>query len=405
MFTAQDRARRSFAARVTCIVCAGVLARDALGQEAETSTRAETSTGSVGSLDLVDPEIAAALAADQQPAPAKEASGGVSLQSLLPDIALIGDFALAWFSEDENLQGGAHDPTANGFNLQQLELSLSSKVDPYFRFDANLVFSLYGVELEEAYATTLDLPAGLQLRAGQFLTRFGRINSTHPHSWNFADSPIANTRVFGGEGNRGLGVELSWLTPLPWYVELVGSTTTIEGGPKVQDPLDLQWMGAVKQFFPLSEDLSLSFGLSAATTPNITGRNNRTDLYGADLYLKYRPITEESTLVVSLQTEVFYRRRQIPEDLIADTGAYAELFVRFAQRWGAAGRFELGTPDEDELPENRYRGAASLTFWPTEFSRIRAQGSIDVPRWLDEPIYAAFLAAEFSIGAHGAHAF
>ena len=55
-------------------------------------------------------------------------------------------------------------------------------VDPYFRFDSNLVFSQFGVEIEEAYATTLDLPANLQVRAGQFLTRFGRINATHPHA-------------------------------------------------------------------------------------------------------------------------------------------------------------------------------------------------------------------------------
>jgi hypothetical protein len=391
--TVQTRARRTFAACVTIIAGAG--APDVYGE-----TIAVTST--VTSTGAEDAEIAQALAADQETKPEERAPW--SLQSLLPDIALIGDFALAWFSEDENLQGGAHDPVENGFNLQQLELSLAGKVDAYFRFDANIVFSLYGVEVEEAYATTLDLPGGLQLRAGQFLTRFGRLNATHPHSWNFADSPFANTRVFGGEGNRGLGVELSWLTPLPWYVELVGSTNTIEGGPKVQDPFDLQWLAALKQFFPLSEDLSLSVGVSAATSPNTTGRANRTDLYGADLYLKYRPITEESTLIISLQSEVFYRRRQIPEDLLSDVNAYAELFVRFAQRFGVAGRFELGTTDP-EYVENRYRGAASLTFWPTEFSRLRAQGSIDVPRWLDEPIYAAFLAAEFSIGAHGAHTF
>jgi len=36
-------------------------------------------------------------------------------------------------------------------------------------------------------------------------------------------------RVFGGEGNRGLGVELSYLTPLPWYVELVASVTGASG--------------------------------------------------------------------------------------------------------------------------------------------------------------------------------
>ena len=109
---------------------------------------------------------------------------------MLPNISIILDVAAAMFSDDDNLQGGAHDPNSNGFNLQQLELSLNKSVDPYFRFDSNIVFSLFGVEVEEAYATTIDLPWNLQVRAGQFLTRFGRINPTHPHSWDFVEPPL-----------------------------------------------------------------------------------------------------------------------------------------------------------------------------------------------------------------------
>lgn len=155
-------------------------------------------------------------------------------------------------------------------------------MDPYFRFDANIVFELFEVEIEEVYATTLDLPALLQVRAGQFLTRFGRINSTHLHSWDFVDQPFAIGRIFGPEGNRGLGVELSWLAPLPWYVELVGSVTEASGEATagsfgssdlgVDSPLDFQYTGAIKQFWPLRGDTSLAIGLSAATAPNATGR-------------------------------------------------------------------------------------------------------------------------------------
>ena len=92
------------------------------------------------------------------------------------------------------------------------------------------MFSQFGVEVEEAYGTTLALPWNLQLRAGQFLTRFGRINSTHPHTWAFLDQPLVVGTFFGGEGNRGLGLEVSWLASfLPWYVELVGSSHQANG--------------------------------------------------------------------------------------------------------------------------------------------------------------------------------
>jgi hypothetical protein len=345
-----------------------------------------------------------------------------------PDISFILDVAFAWFSDD-NLQTGAHDPIQNGFNLQQLELSISAAVDPYFRVDGNIVFSQFGVEIEEFYGTTLSLPAQLQARVGQFLTRFGRTNNTHPHSWDFVDQPIAIGRLMGSEGNRGLGVELSWLMPLPWYVELLGSATDASGeatarsffGPNdlgVRSILDFEYTVAAKSFHPLSDDWSLYWGLSGAFGPNGTGRDNRSEIYGADLYLKWRPVTRFSTQEVTFTAEAFYRRRQIPEDVLADWSMYASLFWKLALRWALAARYELGTParglDGDisqrdyldpEWTDRRHRVTANVTFFPTEFTRFRVQGSVDVPEWRDEAIWAGFVAMEFVTGAHGAHAF
>nr|WP_225937028.1 zinc-regulated TonB-dependent outer membrane receptor [Myxococcus sp. RHSTA-1-4] len=345
------------------------------------------------------------------------------------DLSFILDVAAAGFSSKEPLQTGGHDPAKNGFNLQQLELSIGSVVDPYFRFDGNLVFSQFGVEIEEAYGTTLALPANLQVRAGQFLTRFGRLNPTHPHAWDFVDQPFALGRVFGGEGNRGLGTELSWLTPLPWYVELIGSATDATGestarsffgasAERVQSPLDLQLTGILKQFFPLSDDLSLMWGLSAATGPNATGYRNRTDVYGTDVYLRYRPITDGgNTTLITFQAEGFYRRRQVPDDVLTDFSAYAQGAWRFSQRWATALRYELGTPARGESgdvvtdpldpdwTEDRQRISANVTFWPTEFSRLRLQGATDRVGWRESPDYSVFLALELVTGAHGAHAF
>ncbi|MBI4953630.1 MAG: zinc-regulated TonB-dependent outer membrane receptor [Myxococcales bacterium] len=348
--------------------------------------------------------------------------------AFLPDISVVLGAALAAFSTEEPLQAGGHDPSSSGFNLQQVELSLGKSVDPYFRFDANLVFTLEGVEVEEAYATTLDLPAKLQLRAGQLLTRFGRINATHPHGWDFADQPFFWSKVWGSDGNRGLGAELSVLLPLPWYVEILGSTTEAAGegtarsfyGAEdlgVRSPIDFENLLAVKQFFDLSHDWSLLFGVSAANGPNPSGRHSRTDVFGTDLYLKYRPITRQSFTVVSLQSEWMLRRRQVPDDVLVDVGGYAQLFYRFEQRWGAALRYEYATatqnrsgarvvdPLDPSHAADRHRASAALTFWPTEFSRIRLQGSADVPRWLERPTWAGFLQLETVTGSHGAHAF
>jgi hypothetical protein len=402
------------------------------GQPSPSAPSSSEDRGSHGPDDLK--EIEEALGADAKakaaagaPGPAPAGGAGAVLASLNPDLAFILDVAAAWFSERENLQSGGHDPAKTGFNLQQLEMSVGKAVDPYFRFDANIVFSQFGVEIEEAYATTLALPHSLQVRAGQFLTRFGRLNATHPHAWDFVDQPFAIGRVFGGEGNRGLGVEVSYLTPAPFFLELVGSATGAGGEATarsffgatdlpVETPLDVQATLAVKEFFELSPDWSLATGQSLATGPNATGHDNRTDVYGIDVYLKYRPITRGSHTIVALQTEWLWRRRQVPDQLRSDLSGYAYASWRFAQRWGAAARYELGTPARDaggrtgddldpEWTRSRHRASIALTFWPTEFSRLRAQGGVDVPSWLDAPIWSAFLAMEISAGAHGAHKF
>jgi hypothetical protein len=391
----------------------------------------QPSSAPTGGESSDEAEIQKALEADLKASAAKEKQdgakelplvGGVvrTFQSLNPDISFIADIALAFFSDKDPLMVGGHDPSESGFNLQQLELAVSGFVDPYFRFDANIVFSQFGVEIEEVYATTLSLPWNLQARAGQFLTRFGRINSSHPHTWYFVDQMLVFGKFFGGEGNRGLGFELSALLPLPWYVELMGSMTDAAGESTARsffggDDLgvegidDFRYTAAVKQFFALSDDWSLFWGLSAALGPNSTGRDNRTEIYGTDLYLKYRPISRGSYTIVSLDVEWLLRRRQVPEDVLQDHGLYAYLFWRFARRWAVAARYEYVSgverdPLDPEWTGPRQRASGNVTFWPTEFSRLRLQYNYDRPSWR-AGYHGVMLGFEFAVGAHGAHKF
>lgn len=342
------------------------------------------------------------------------------LQSMNPNLALITDVALAIHSDDSPPMIGGHDPSKNGFNLQQVELAIGATVDPYFRFDANIVFAEFGVEIEEAYATTMSLPWNLQVRLGQFLTRFGRINATHPHTWDFVDQTLIVGKFFGGEGNRGLGAEVSVLLPLPWYVLVVGSVQNATGASTnrsfygatdlgIRSPLDFQYVLAAKQFFPVSDNWSVFWGLSGAFGPNPTGRANRSMVLGTDLYLKYRPIDRQSQTTVALQVEWMARARQVSADNLFDHGLYAYLLWRINKSWGTALRYEyVSGADNDYLdPEwtgTRHRLSANGTFWPTEFSRIRLQYNYDKPNWLDG-IHSGILAFEFSIGPHRAHQF
>ena len=365
-------------------------------------------------------ELMSAVSADAPEAPqaaSASASGGGGMGFEL-DLAFILDVALAWFSE-ESMQTGAHDPSENGFNLQQLELALGANVDHLFELKACLVFSAFGVEIEEAYGRTLALPGGLQLKVGQFLTQMGRLNPTHPHAWSFVDQPLVNGIFLGSEGSRGLGVEFSWLTPAPWYLELLASATdpageanarSFMGGQDlgVSTPADFLYTLGVRQFFDVADDVGLAWGMTAQLGPNSTGNGNRSELYGTDLYLRWRPADSASRMALSWTVEAMMRRRQVPGDLRTDFGGYTQLVWNINPAWevGARYGFVSGSPGDDLIPEatdDRHRVSAQVTLRPSHFSRIRLQGSWDRPLYMPEPIFAGMLAFEFLIGAHGAH--
>jgi len=369
--------------------------------------------------------LEASLAADASSARTASApasgvpSGGAVAAGPALDLALILDVAGAWFSDPAPVQGGGHDPSGTGFTFQQLELSAGASVDPFLRFDSNLVFTAFGVEVEEAYATTTALPAGLQVRAGQFLTRFGRVNSTHPHAWAFLDQTLMVGRMFGSEGNRGLGAEVSWLTPLPWFVELTASG--IEGGGEccaqshatpealaIETPLDLVATATLDQFFALSPSLSLLWGLSFQTGPNATGQDHRTDLYGTDLLLRWKPVGDPNRLSMNWESEWVHRRAQAPRVLLSDDAGYTQLVGQWTPEWesGLRAEYASAAPSDALATQGvRRRLSAQATYAPSHFSRLRLQLNADDVPALTDPVLGVMLGLEVITGSHGSHAY
>src|SRR5438309_5853957 len=153
------------------------------------------------------------------------------------NISFDGLFALAGSSarDLDHIEVGDHDPQQRGFNARNIELAFDGAVDPYFEGFANIVFKLNNdneteVEVEEAFLQTTSLPFNLQLKAGQFFAAFGRINPTHPHTWDFVDYPIVAGRFLGPDGLRGVGSQISWIVPVPWYSQLILGVQNGRGG-------------------------------------------------------------------------------------------------------------------------------------------------------------------------------
>ena len=336
-----------------------------------------------------------------------------------------------------NLQAGGHDPSRNGYTAQNIEMFIGGAVDPYLDGQANLIFLIDRngetvVELEEAFLTTRALPYGLQVKAGQYFTEFGRQNSQHPHAWAFVDQPVILSRFFGGDGLRSQGARLAWLAPLPWYSELyfgtqnakgetvtsflsvpdetVGGYTLIDRGG-IRKVTDLLWSARWLNGVDISDTLSANLGVSALAGPNATAIDTNTRIYGVDLYLKWRPLMNQRGFpYVAWHTEWLTRNYATPDSALKDSGGFTQVLWGFTPQWVAGLRLEYvdgkGDDGTDPLRDQRKRYAPNLTFHPTEFSKIRLQYNRDWAEHLaGNTADSVWLQYEFNLGAHTAHKF
>jgi hypothetical protein len=348
------------------------------------------------------------------------------------------------------LQLGDHDPINRGFSLRNAEMAFDGAVDPYFKGFANIVLKLdqnneTSIELEETYLQSTALPANLQLKAGQFFAAFGRQNSQHPHQWAFVDAPLALTRAFGPDGLRNIGAQMSWLAPTPFYTEAFLGVFNPQGGTafsfrnrgdadafgvqrlhgratfdqNIRGPGDFLYVPRLASSFDLTDSQTLLVGASAAFGPNDTGTGQHTQIYGLDAYWKWKPANAHAGFpFVSWQTEALYERFDagadptlaLPAEVLKDWGLYSQVLWGFKERWVAGLRGEYvednaGAYDpNDVFRGQRTRISPGLTFYPSEFSKIRLQYNLDHGEQFGTE-HSIWLQVEFLLGAHGAHKF
>jgi hypothetical protein len=344
------------------------------------------------------------------------------------------------------LQRGDHDPNKNGFTVQNVELFMGGSVDPYLDAQASIVMKIDSggetkLELEEVFFTSRSLPAGLQVKGGQYFTEFGRANPQHPHQWDFADQPVVLSRLMGSEGLRSQGARVSWLTPLPWFSELTfglqnskGGTTgsflgeagESVGGFTLQDRsvrnfgdllYSARWLSGVD----LTDTVSANLGLSGALGPNATGENTDTFIVGGDVYVKWQPeSTERGYPFVAFHGEALYRGYEALDEsdtahtTLDDWGFFAQSTWGFSPGWVAGLRLGFADGDGDNaadpVRDARWRLSPNLVWYPSEFSRFRLQYNRDWAQHLEGTddgggADTVWLQMEFSLGGHFAHTF
>ncbi len=198
----------------------------------------------------------------------------------------------------------------------------------------------------------------------------------------------------------------------------------------------------------LTDAQTLLVGASAALGANATGSDTETQIYGADLTWKWKPANHTKGFpFVVWQTEAMLRKYQaaaynnaaddanasgvvgdafgeanvfgdgsirfVPRETLTDYGFYTQLTYGFRPGWVAGARWDYVTSDRaqyenlfgiDAGRDTRWRLSPNLTWYPTEFSKIRLQYNYDDRKniGIDHSIWLQF---EFLLGTHAAHKF
>ncbi|MFQ5864762.1 MAG: hypothetical protein ACE5IW_05980 [bacterium] len=355
----------------------------------------------------------------QQPQTAQAPSytGRRSLfQNMNPNISVIGTILGSGTSldlEERNVD----------LSFEEGEFSFQAVVDPYAKADFFIAFGKHNEsslvpdavaeeeegfslepEIEEAFITILSLPFSTQLKAGKFRSRFGKINETHPHAYNFVNIPLMYANFFGLEGLNDEGASLSWLVPnRAFFQEL---TIQVTSGPQENQSFSraennrLLYLAHLRNLFDLDDNTTLELGITGLTGPN-NSDGNSTHIFAADLTLKWKPLQFNRYKSFEFMNEFLVSKRNGIENDVTSFGLYSFIRYQLSKRWFIGALY-----DYSEFPgfSNFHHQAVSgiLQFFTTEFQKFEIQY-----RYNEGNFFANFsdfkVRAVFVIGAHGAH--
>ena len=373
--------------------------KQALQQQNETIERQQQR------IEDLENRLDAALSGPAPSAPASAPTLGArpnalpgQIGSLLPEIGVVGDIVAT--SSEEKADAEGNDRIA----VRELELVLSSNVDPYSRFDANIAFSDFEeVSVEEAYLTRWGLPAELTARFGRFFPKVGKQASTHRDSLPTMDEPLVIRRYFGVEGYNKTGVDVTRLFDGPWSWVLqpsfgvleggTGEDGTVFGGSRRRPTL----YSHLKTYTDLGDSAGFELGGTHMLGSSDADSEFEVNVFGVDATYTNN-LTPTSKLL--LQSELFVQHRDESEDFNRHPwGVYLLADYRFAPRWSVGGRV-----DHVRLSDTPGRSfdqgfSAFLTFYQSEFARWRLQYRHE-ERATEPTDDAVFLQGTFAIGTH-----
>jgi len=333
-------------------------------------------------------------------------------KALNPDVSVIGDFIGA--AGTGGVPVLATQQPFPSLQMHESEVGLQAIIDPYARGDFFVSFGEEGVELEEGYITFTALPAGLVAKVGKVRSAFGKVNMMHNHVLPWVDRPLVSTNLVGGEdGIDDAGFSLERILPAPKGIFLEATGQVFRGDSAdvftAATRSDVSTVEHLRGYKDITESTNLDLGLSYArghndaTSFNGTPGDFVTQLYGVDATLRWKPLRRSIYhSFVGRGEFIWSQRQQFPTEQRA-FGFYTSADYQFGRRWFGGGRFDYS--DRSRFDNLTDKGvAATLTYWPSEFSQIR--GEYRFTHYAENrDSHEVFMQLIFSLGAHGAHPF
>ncbi len=337
---------------------------------------------------------ATAAVAEGTPEPldtSTEFTSGTRMQPQLnPEISVTGDL---FFLSGDHLK--------TELQPRHFELDLQAYLDPYTKF--HVVFgyegahSLWGFEdedhehedhaeeashegfsLEEGFVTWLQLgPTSLTI--GRKRQQFGVLNRWHLHALPQTDYPWVIGESFGPHGLSGTGISLEWLMPSLWadsnelVVEVMnGDNEVAFAGSDWKRPTVL---ANLKSYWDVSPNTYFQVDLTGlhGVTDHEGGLDH--DFLALDMVYDWYPSGREHYRGFQVRGMLLRSWLDLEDGSSLNTwGSYLYGQVKFAARWFAGLRWDW-VEDQRQLGHEFWGLSPYLTFWQSEFVRLRGQYS------------------------------
>jgi hypothetical protein len=326
-----------------------------------------------------------------------------------PDTSVIGNF-LGKAGQKNAIEFGPNDQRP-AMQLDEMEVAFQAFVDPYAKANVFLSITPSGIDVEEGYANFVTLPYDLTAKVGKFKAYFGKDNTWHTHVRPWADQPLVIHNFFGDEGLNDAGISVSKVFPNSHNVYVEATGEAFRGDvPEVfahRGTSDLFYNAHLKAFRDITENSNIELGTSYARGPLANAENGSNQFAGIDVTYRWRPLMQGLYKSMIARVEAIANDRQDVDHRLK--GFYASIDRQFAQRWFAGARLDAAdraiAGSLSTLRVSDRGAAATVTFWPSEFSQLRGELRRirygDIGRSVNEFLFQL----QFSIGAHGAHTF